>query len=375
MKPKMINTKRAIPWAFNMSFGLISAILCMLLSEFIPDPYALYSCAAVSLTYSFASYYLSGKKVYNFIAYLTSGALCLLAFSTLLPIEMFPKGTIPFTLELVVIVFTFLLFYGQSILKKIFNKNNCSHCDNLVSKSLDLCIVSARIILIMGVLHFAAVTLFLLINHPLSQINATILYQILPAVIFVACIGINQVGIYFANRVINTEEEIPVVDEQGSIVGKRFKVEAPVYKDAYINPVIRIAYIYNGMLYLCHRENTSLLDKNKIDIPMETYLQFGETLEDGVNRLLAKAYPEGSPLTPRFSIKHHFKNEDTNRLIYLYIAYITDEELLCNPYYKGGKLWTFQQIEQNLGKEYFSECFENEYEHLKTAVSIWEAFG
>lgn len=374
MKRKMINNKKAIPWTFNMCLGLIPAILCMILSEFIPDRYALYSCAAAGLIYSFCSYFLSRKKIYNFIAYLTAGALCLLALSTLLPVNMFPRGTVPFTLELVIIMFTALLFYGQSILKRLFNKNKCAHCDDLINKSIDSCIVSARIIFIMGVLHFITVTLFMLVNYPLSQKSSTVLYQLLPPILFVICIGINQVGIYFANRIIDTEEEIPIVDEQGGILGKRFKLEAPVYKDAFINPVIRIAYIFDGMLYLCNRKSTSIADKNKIDIPLESYLQFGETLEEGVERLLLEAYPEGAEVNPRFSIKHHFKNGETNRLIYLYIAYITDDELLCNPYFQGGKLWTAQQIEQNLGKGYFSECFENEYEHLKTAVIIWEEF-
>ncbi len=32
------------------------------------------------------------------------------------------------------------------------------------------------------------------------------------------------------------------------------------------------------------------LDKNKTDIPLECYLRFGESLSDGVNRLLTNAF-------------------------------------------------------------------------------------
>lgn len=361
--------------AFNMSFGLIPAILCMILSEFMLDEYALYSCALFSIIYSFGLFYLSKKKIYNFILYIVTGSLCLLSLSTLLPVTMFPRGTIPFVIEIVIIMLTAILFYGQSALRKLFNKDGCPHCDDLITKSIDSSIVSARIIFIMGALHFITVTLFILIRHPLSQSTSLIIYQILPPVLFATSIGINQIGIYFANRIIETEEEIPIVNEQGSVVGKRFKVEAPVYKDAFINPVIRIAFIFDGMLFLCTRKNTCVTDKNKTDIPLETFLQFGESLEEGVYRLVKEAYPEDdAPVNPRFSIKHHFKSQNTNRLIYLYIAYITNDELLCNPYYKDGKLWTFQQIEHNLEKGYFSEYFESEYEHLKTSVGIWEEF-
>lgn len=370
----MIKNQKAIPWTLNMSTGLLPAILCMILSEFIPDGIALLSCAGLGIAASFGLFYLSRKRIYNFILFITTGALFLLGLFALLPGDLFPKGKLPFTLELVIIMLTAALFYGQTPVRRIFNKARCPHCDDLITKSLDSSIVSARIIFIMGLLHFIAVTLFMFIGYPLEKGTSLILFQILPPVLFFISIGINQVGIHFANRIIDTEEEIPVVNEQGEVIGKRFKVEAPTYKDTYINPVIRIAFVYDGMLFLCKRKPTSIADKNKTDIPLETYLQFGEKLDEGIERLLKEAYPEGTTIHPRFSIKHHFKSEDTNRLIYLYIAYLTDDKWLCNPYYHDGKLWTFSQIEHNLGKGFFSECFESEYEHLKTAVEIWETF-
>lgn len=374
MKQRMINNKKAIPWALNMSFGLFPAILCMILSELIPDSNALIISTLTGIAYSFGLYYLSRKRIYNFILFITTFSLLFLWIASILPGELFPRGTVPFTLELVIIMLTALLFYGQTPLKKLFNKKRCPLCEDLIIKSLDSSIVSARIIFIMGILHFITATLFMFIGYPLEKETSRILFQILPPVLFFISICINQIGIHFANRIIDTEEEIPVVNEQGNVIGKRFKVEAPIYKDMYINPVVRIALIYDGMLFLCKRKSTSIADKNKTDIPLETYLQFGEKPEDGVERILKEPYPEGAPFIPRFSIKHHFKTESTNRLIYLYIAYITDDEFLCNPYYQEGKLWMFTQIEQNLGKNYFSECFENEYEHLKTAVEIWETF-
>ena len=370
----MIKNKKAIPWTLNMSTGLLPAILCMILSEFIPDGAALLSCAALSLACSFGLYYLSRKRIYNFILFITTGALFLLGGLALLPGDLFPKGTLPFTLELVIIMLTAILFYGRNPVRRFFNKKNCPHCDDLISKSLDSSIVSARIIFIMGALHFIAVTLFMFIDYPIEKGTSLILFQMLPPILFFISIGINQVGIFFANRIIETEEEIPVVNEQGEVIGKRFKVEAPVYKDEYINPVVRIAFVYDGMLFLCKRKPTSIADKNKTDIPLETYLQYGETPDEGVGRLMNKPYPQGSPIHPRFSIKHHFKSENTNRLVYLYIAYIDDDKWLCNPFYRDGKLWTFTQIEHNLGKGFFSECFESEYEHLKSAVEIWEMF-
>lgn len=366
--------KKAIPTSFNMSFGLLPVIFCMILSEFISDEYALYISSVLGLLYSFGSFHLSKKRIYNFVLYISTGILILLSLSTLLSANMFPKGTVPFTLEVMMFVLTAALFFGQDIFKKVFNKQKCPHCDDLICKSLDSSIVSARVISIMGVLHCIAIALFMSISYPLTQTENLILFQILPPLLLCLSIGINQIGIFYANRIMDDEEEIPIVNKDGNVIGRSFKIEAPTYKNNYINPIIRIAFISNGMLYLCSRKPDSVMDKNKTDIPLEAYLRFGETLEQGVERLVKEAYPQGDPIHPRFSIKHHFKTKDTNRLVYLYISYIEDESLLVNPHFKNGKLWRFQQIEQNLGKNYFGKCFEEEYEYLKETVKIWEEF-
>lgn len=53
---------------------------------------------------------------------------------------------------------------------------------------------------------------------------------------------------------------------------------------------------------------------------------------------------------PEFNIVYHFENEATNRLIYLFIVDIKDDSILCTPRFKNSKLWSFKQIEENMGK-------------------------
>ena len=142
----------------------------------------------------------------------------------------------------------------------------------------------------------------------------------------------------------------------------------------YINPVIRIAVISNGLLFLSRRSENANFNPDKIDLPMESYLRYEENLEEGVNRTMRRFFPNEDKLEPRFSIKYRFKTEETNRLIYLYILYIEDDKLLCTPKFRDGKLWTFQQIETNLDKNFFGECFEKEYDQLKEAALISEEY-
>ncbi len=366
--------RKAIPLAFNMSFGLIPVILCMLLSEFILDEHALYISSLVGLIYSFGSYYLSRKRIYNFVLYISTGILILLSATTLLSMQMFPWGTLPFTLEVMMFIMNAILFFGQNIIRRIFNLKKCPECDSVICKSLDSSIASAKVISIMGILHCITIAIFLAFFHPLTKEANLILFQILPPFLLLSSIIINQMGIRYANHVFSQEEEVPIVNKQGTIIGRTYLSEAPIYKNDFINPVIRIAFIHNGMLFLSKRKANCITESNKIDLPLEIYLRFGEKIDEGIKRLLHYPYPDGSTVHPRFGIKHLFKNEETNRLIYLHIAYIEDEKLLQSSFFQNGKLWTFQQIEHNLGKNFFSKCFEEEYPYLKESVKIWEEY-
>ena len=53
---------------------------------------------------------------------------------------------------------------------------------------------------------------------------------------------------------------------------------------------------------------------------MENYLLYGETLEQGVERILLKTLPTAPLQNLHFSFMYHFENEATNRLIYLFIT-------------------------------------------------------
>lgn len=375
MKKKENMKRKSIPTALNMSTGLIPVILCMVLSEYILDKYAFYISAIIGMVYSYYSYHSSKKKIFNFILYGSTACLTLLSIATFLPFQMFPKGTIPLTLEIVMVLFMAFFFYGQRFLKKTFNAHRFPDNHLQLFASMDSAIVSARIAFIVGIIHFIVASIAIMVIYPFDKKESLVLFHVLPPALFALDILLNQVIINFVNRVIKKEEIIPIVTEQGNVVGSRLKVEAHTYKNTYINPIIRIALVCNGMLLLCARKSICVADKNKMDIPFESYVQYGEKAEECVNRLMAEAFPNGTTIQPRFSIKHHFKNEDTNRLVYLYIAYVEDEKLLLEFSLPNSKLWTFHQIEENIGKNFFSQCFEVEYEHLKESVLIWEEFN
>lgn len=366
--------KKAIPIAFNMSLGLIPLISCMILAEFIEAKYALLIGFIFAFIYSLISFYASKKRIFNFIVYLVTVELAIYTVLFFTFNDAISGNSLSFVLATTTLILTGAFFYGQGVYRRILNGVKDNTRRDFMTKSIDSSIVSARLVFVVGLFHFIVIGIAMLTSHPLSPKADYILFYLLPILLLSLAIGINQLAIHIASHVTKGEIEIPLISEEGDVIGKRYKMEIAAYKNNHINPVIRVAFIHDGMLFLCMRKPENIIDLNKTDLPLETYLHFGETLEEGLARIGGEAYPNRKFDQPRFCMKHHFKNEETNRLIYLYVAHIEDEDLLRNPYFVGGKLWTFQQIEANLNKNYFGVQFEEEYDFLKETARIWKEF-
>lgn len=172
---------------------------------------------------------------------------------------------------------------------------------------------------------------------------------------------------------LHKEEWLPVVTEQGDVTGKVAKSITKELKNKFMHPVVRVALIYRGTIYLRERESTRLLNPGMLDYPFEKYMKYDHEIDESVHNSIS--YACGSNHIPlRFLLKYVFENESTKRLIFLYVSDIEDEELFNSLQLKGGKLWTEAQIEDNMGTGLFSECFEMEFEYLKNTILLAHRF-
>ena len=360
--------------AFNMSLGFIPVIISILLCELITQDTAIYIGTGIGIIGIYLSYRRKGLLIPNFILYIATGVLALLSVAALIPGDYVPPGALPLTLEVSILIPMLSLYMHKKRFINHFLKQIGSCNKRLYAQGAEAAVVSARIALIFGILHFIIISITIVVQDPLSKTSMFVLYKVLPPSIFLMSILFNQIAIRFFNHLMSHTEYVPIVNTKGDVIGKTPAIEAVNYKNAYINPVIRIAISTHGMLFLCDRPSTAILDKGKVDIPMECYLRYGESLTEGVTRLINNAFPHEKDIKPEFNIVYHFENEVTNRLIYLFIVDIKDDSILCTPRFKNSKLWSFKQIEENLGKGFFSSCFEDEYEHLKGVIYIREKY-
>ncbi len=366
--------QRILSSRFNMSLGFIPVIISIILCEFITQDTAIYISAGVGLLSSIYSIRHKGTHVPQIILYCTTGMLLLLSVTTLFFANYCPRFMFPLTLEVSAIIPPFIIYLNRKSFLDYHIALTQKYGKQLFAQGAEATIVSARVILIISLLHFLIITFAVLVSYPLGNTTCYILFYIAPPLVFISGILLNQFGIFYFNTVMNRTVFIPIVNTKGDVTGKAIASEAINRKNDYINPVIRIAVASHSMLFLLPRSKYCFFEKGKIDLLMEGYLIYGETLEQGAHRILRQTLPTAPPERLYFNLMYHFENEATNRLVYLFTLDLDDDSILCNKHFKGGKLWTFQQIKHNLGRNFFSSCLEYESEHLEAIIYTREKY-
>ena len=189
------------------------------------------------------------------------------------------------------------------------------------------------------------------------------LFQVILATIIV----IEAMRLKMLDKRLKGEEWLPVISESGDVQGKVAKSVSVNLKNKFLHPLVRVALIYDGKLYLKDRDESRLLDPGKLDYPFEKYMQYKHNIEEAIKNAIKKEIKTDN-LPVRFLLKYVFENENTKRLIFLYVSILSSEKDFNDLHLEGGKLWTTNQIDDNIGNSIFSECFELEFEYLKNTV-------
>ena len=276
--------KGTLSSAFNMSLGFIPVIISILLCELITQDTAIYIGTGIGIVGIYLLLHRKGALIPNFILYIATGMLALLSLAALIPGDYVPPGALPLTLEVSILIPMLILYMHKKRFINHFLRQIGSCNKRLYAQGAEAAVVSARFALIFGILHFIIISIVVACQDPLSQTSMVILYKVFPPVVFVMSILFNQIAIRYFNHLMSHTEYVPIVNTKGDVIGRSLAIEALNYKNAYINPVIRIAVSTHGMLFLCDRPMNAILDKGKTDIPMECYLRYGESLTEGVNR-------------------------------------------------------------------------------------------
>jgi hypothetical protein len=220
-----------------------------------------------------------------------------------------------------------------------------------------------------GLLVHLMFVLFLYVFRATSSYMFMMMAELITCqVILITIIVVQEVRLRIVDKKLQGEQWLPIVNEDGAVTGRVAKSVAREMNKKYMHPIVRIALIYDGKMYLQERKLSYLVSPGRLDYPFEKYVLFKHEISTTVRECVQKLC--GVEVPVRFLLKYVFENELVKRLIFLYVSDIEDEDIFNSFNLNGGKLWTLPQIEDNMGTNTFSECFELEYEYLKSTVLL-----
>ncbi|MDR1344947.1 MAG: hypothetical protein LBJ39_06295, partial [Tannerellaceae bacterium] len=196
-----------------------------------------------------------------------------------------------------------------------------------------------------------------------------VFYHYTGAAIGVLVIFYEQIRLYTMSRKLKNETWLPVLNDKGRVVGRMAYSAGKNSRIRHYHPIVRVAVVYKGMLYMARREKESIVSPDLLDHPFSRHVLFRHSRENTVQDIIGKLREEVS-VKPRFMIHYTFENKKVKQLVSLYTMILNTEEQL--RLLSDGKLWTTHQIEANLKSDIFSEYFCKEFPYLRSTILLAE---
>lgn len=166
----------------------------------------------------------------------------------------------------------------------------------------------------------------------------------------------------------DNEEWLPVVEENGKIIGKAPRSLCHA-GNLILHPVVHLHVLNrSGHVYLQKRPMEKLIQPGKWDTSVGGHITFGEDLETALRR---EAYEEIG--LENFSAKplgsYRWNTSIESELVYYFVSWDFQKIRLHSDEVKEGRFWSPAQIEKNLGQGIFTPNFEHEYQLVKKTLN------
>ncbi|MDD4660385.1 MAG: hypothetical protein PHF73_06915 [Massilibacteroides sp.] len=359
----------------NQAIGILPILLFIFMERFYAIiPSFLFSFILSLVLYCVFRWWNSGE-MYHFVLYPVAVTQVLFSSFLLLNENTLMMEYASLFLEmLLVVVLIYASLRRRSLMRKVRNLEFTSDKQSYLNASFNEFFFTAQIIQHLFTLHlFCVLFFFLLPETPSKEEYKLFLFWHLPLILGLGIVVYEQIRLLLFRGCLKHEIWLPVLNDHGKVIGRiAHSISASSMRKFY-HPVVRIAVVYNGMLYLAKRAKDSAISPNTLDYPFKYYVRFKQGLEDAVYEALSCCYDKET-VSPRFLIRYKFENELVKHQVSVYVVYIHSEEQLHSYKLMNGKLWTSKQIEENLGTGLFSEYFEKEFPYLQNTVLKVDSF-
>ena len=157
----------------------------------------------------------------------------------------------------------------------------------------------------------------------------------------------------------NNEEIFPVVDENGTTVGKATRGECHS-GSKLLHPVVHLhLFDSSDRIYLQQRPLWKDIQPGKWDTAVGGHIDYGETVEAALRRETQEELGL-TDLSVEFLLKYVFESEREREFVHVFRA-TYDGDVRPSEELDGGRFWSLDELQEAFGKGVFTPNFEQEY--------------
>ena len=157
----------------------------------------------------------------------------------------------------------------------------------------------------------------------------------------------------------NNEEIFPVVDENGTTVGKATRGECHS-GSKLLHPVVHLhLFDSSGRIYLQQRPLWKDIQPGKWDTAVGGHIDYGETVDAALRRETQEELGLAGLLV-EFLLKYVFESERERELVHVFRA-TYDGDVRPSDELDGGRFWSLDELQEVFGKGVLTPNFEQEY--------------
>lgn len=157
----------------------------------------------------------------------------------------------------------------------------------------------------------------------------------------------------------NDQELLPLVDADGTVVGKATRGYCHGGSMA-LHPVVHL-HVFNsaGELYLQHRPAWKDIQPDRWDTAVGGHIDWGETVDEALRREVSEEIGL-TAFRPRFITRYVHTSDRESELVNVF-ATTTDQPIRPTAELDGGRFFSRDEILRRLHTDFFTPNFENEW--------------
>lgn len=158
----------------------------------------------------------------------------------------------------------------------------------------------------------------------------------------------------------NSKELFPLVDENGTVIGKATRGECHS-GTKILHPVVHL-HVFNskGELYLQKRPAWKDIQPNKWDTAVGGHIDYGETPEQALKREVSEELGINVFIPKRIG-QYVFESSRERELVYVNSTTYDGPITPSASELDGGRFWSIEEIEKSIGKGVLTPNFESEF--------------